>query len=158
MAVVERAGRRSFNGRSTGRHIMQLSIYSRAMALIGASLAAVTIAMTFVTLREKEAVLTNELLTRLGMLADHGAASVRDAVLTLNRANAQAILQDLGRDPDFLFAEVSDDQGRSFVRLGAESDDAHLVEERQAPIVVGSGQTPQTVGRLSVVFSLERLQ
>jgi PAS domain S-box-containing protein len=137
---------------------MSLTLYSRAMLWIGASLTAVTGLSTYVSLQERRAVLTENLRARLVETANQQAIAVSDALWKLSRDGAQLVLQGIARDPDFLAVRVFDDTGRPFAGIGTDDDVTAASDQAEAPIVLKEGDTARRIGTLALYFSRSRLQ
>lgn len=137
---------------------MHLSVYSRAMLLIGASLSLITVVMTFRTIQDDHAVLIQELRNRLATQAEQQAAAVAGALWNLNRDSTRLILQGLTRDPDFVSVIVVDEVGRTFAQVGADDFSGRPVERNAASIVFGENGQKKVLGFLSLTFSLEGAQ
>lgn len=144
--------------RGDGIHQMRLSIYSRAMTLIGCSLALITILATSFVIQQDRVALTRELRERLVKLTEQQAISVSRSLWNLNRDGTRIVLQGVARDPDFLAATVHDDKGRIFVHVEVDDLQARASERSQAPIHLEENGAKQVIGSLSLVFSLERLE
>ena len=133
-----------------------LSYYSRAMMVVGASFALITILATVVAVRQERIVATDELRERLVRVAEQQALAVGGSLRSLNADAIRTELGGLARDPDFLAATVFDGWGRSIVRIGPEDVADQPTEQSRAAIVVEEGGQLKPIGALSVVFSLER--
>ena len=133
-----------------------LSYYSRAMMVVGASFALITILATVVAIRQERIVSTGELRERLVTLTEQQALAIGESSRSLNADAIRTQLEGVARDPDFLAAAVSDDRGRSVVQVGREDVADLPIEQSQAAIVVEESGQPKPIGSLSVVFSLER--
>ena len=135
-----------------------LSYYSRAMMVVGASFALITILATVVAIRQERIVSTGELRDRLVRLTEQQALAIGGSLRSLNADAIRTQLGDVARDPDFLATTVSDDRGRSVVQVGREDVADLPTEQSRAAIVVEESGQPKPIGSLSVVFSLERSQ
>jgi len=135
-----------------------LSFYLRAMMVVGASFALITIVATFFTIQLDGIVSTRELRDRLVKLAEQQAISVSSSLWHLNRDGTRTVLQGVALHPDVLAVTVFDNQGKSFVQIGPEEFSTRSVERSQAPIVLEENGQKRSIGSLSLVFSLERLQ
>jgi len=137
---------------------MSLTLYSRAMLWIGASLAAVTGLSTYLSIQERSADLTRILHERLSEASSQRAIAVSDALWKLNREGTEIILQGLTRDPDFLAARVLDETGRVFASVGPNDIPTTLTEHSDAPIIVKDGDTDRRIGTLKLYFTHARLE
>jgi PAS domain S-box-containing protein len=137
---------------------MHLSIYSRAMILIGASLALITVIATVFIIHQDRVASARELRERLDKLTEQQAISISRSLWNLNRDSTQLVLQGVARDPDFLSATVLDERGKIFVHFGNEDFGSPSTERSDSPIVIAENGKKQRIGTLSLIFSLERLQ
>jgi PAS domain S-box-containing protein len=137
---------------------MHLSIYSRAMILIGASLALITVIATVFIIHQDRVASARELRKRLDKLTEQQAISISRSLWNLNRDSTQLVLQGVARDPDFLSATVLDERGKVFVHFGNGYFGSSSTERRDAPIIIEENGKKQRIGTLSLIFSLERLQ
>src|SRR3990167_4766065 len=137
---------------------MSLTLYSRAMLWIGASLAAVTALSTYLSIQERHAVLTRNLHTRLSEASSQQAIAVSDALWKLNKEGTEVVLQGLSRDPDFLAVRVRDETGRVFASVGTNDVATTLTERSEAPIILREGDTERRIGTLELYFTHARLE
>src|ERR1700730_3542155 len=115
---------------------MHLSIYSRAMILIGASLALITVIATVFIIHQDRVASARELRKRLDKLTEQQAISISRSLWNLNRDSTQLVLQGVARDPDFLSATVLDERGKVFVHFGNGYFGSSSTERRDAPIII----------------------
>ncbi|MPZ35408.1 MAG: PAS domain S-box protein [Rhodospirillales bacterium] len=137
---------------------MSLTLYSRAMLWIGASLAAVTALSTYLAIQERRADLTEILHARLQEASSQQAIAVSDALWKLNKEGTEIVLQGLARDPDFLAVRVLDETGRVFASVGTNDIPTTLTERSEAPIVLTDGDSERRIGTLELYFSHSRLE
>ena len=136
---------------------MRLSIYARGMLLVGAFLAAVTIAITAWVAYDRNRDLTAELENSLEDLIKLQAAAVSDGVWNLNRDTVGEILAATNIHRDFHSARVITQNGSVFAELLGKPMPPTQLLTSSARIVVDDGGVARSLGLIEVTISLERL-
>jgi PAS domain S-box-containing protein len=137
---------------------LRFSIYSRAMMLIGASLALITFFVTFLSIQNDQMHRTGDLRQRLAAQTEQQALSVSKALWDLNREGMATILKGVAIDPDFVFATVLDENGRAFLHIGADNLGSRAIERAEASIILDDNGRRRSIGTLILAFSLDGLK
>lgn len=136
-----------------------MSIYARAILLIGTCLAVITAIINYLTFEHDRAERFHDLHARLLRLAHQQAVSVSGPLWNLNKESARLVLQGVTLEPDFMFAAVLGEKGRDFVQIGIRGTGAMRAGAQiNVPIVLSTESTSKMIGTLSLEFSLDRLR
>ncbi|HSI01525.1 MAG TPA: HAMP domain-containing protein, partial [Reyranella sp.] len=143
--------------RTVGRHV-SLSLYTRAMLWIGASLAFVTALSVSLSVHEKRVDLNRGLIERLRQASAQQAIAVSDLLWKLNREGVEIVLKGMANDLDFIAVRLLDDKGRVFASVGPRDIEAQSTEINEAPVVLPAEEGSRQIGTLLLYFSRARLE
>lgn len=143
------------------RKTLQMKVLFSITVLVSAVfVTAVATALYFVNVDWK-----SELESRAQFIVDLQADSLAQPLWNFEFGQAEAMLRNLERDPDFRFAEIKDNSGNTIASYGEPSASAKSVVVARKQIVHGEVDEDELVasqgtrlGELTLVLSDERLQ